>query len=963
MALNLYVIDGGRYRDRILEHPACVAYWPLDEGEGITTLRSLVDGIDHVEWTTYYLATANGGRHVTDSPLGYEHGLATELSSGESGAIPNDVQLFATNMTWSAFVRVSSSLGQPNLWQVLGTSPGVFGGGGLLLDASNNLVWRCRSSTPANFDTTIAPGNYPLDEWFFLTVVRSTDSSGTVTMYIDGVQKAQATGRTLSIPSTSSYLGTMLSGFTAGPLGAAHALAHVSIVHAALTPAEVGELVASTDMESFLVNPYLDANSLRIVDSIDARSTCDFTLQVRSDLVDPYRPLEGAEVVVIDTAATPGDERVFGGFIDVVEEDAEAAFDGNGSEELLSLACSCVDYTEFVDRHIVVGDWDAVVSGQVVRDLLETYLIDDGVTAPAGYIEDGPNVSRIVAGYIPLGQVLDDVSTRTGMAWFIDYYRRLRWFAAGTEAAPFDVLLPDRWPSMVAGLDPIAWYRLAPGNALVDETGNHDGTSSVAWGTNPGALSATDDDGACGILGGSSHLFAPYAAALNPTGDFTVMGWMKPSTIAAGTRTLVSLEDTTGRSYVIRQNAAAIEAFVGGTSGLNQVDAPGALTAGAWTFVALTWDGVTIRLFVNGELVDSSAPTSRTLAGTARPLRLAAGGTGSSPSNYWQGSIDEVALLDGAVDADTLARLYATKSAPAGSTNIHRIRRRRARSQYRNVQYVKGGTDTTDLRTESFKGDGSARTYVVAYPVKAVPTAPTVTVNGSAKTVGVKGVDVDREWYYTDGTTEIAQDDGDAPLTSSDVVAITYRGTYPVTVAAQLDDEIATRASREGSSGLYEHVDSSPDVDRSDMAMERAEGLLRRFGTVRNEGTVFTSSTIEPEAANLRAGMTQQVDVGRRGLVGEMLVDQVTITSGEGGVVLYEYTIVSEESTGSWADFFRRLAQRASAEAPAEGETFVLLRNAADIVFVSETFDAPVSAAYAAAIVGTAIVGYSEVGA
>lgn len=739
MALNLYVIDGGRYRDAILEHADVVAYWPLDEPDRVNSCHSAVVGVPPIVWTNAY----EGRRAVAVDLLEYEHGGGTRAGARAPGsnfqdsgrAVLPSSAFAGGDGTFTVWARINKSVPFTNV--LCGTWGRVAGDYGVtLIYREGVLRWELNNYPSGVTYVEVPDASVPDQEWFLFT---ATMEGGTAKVYVNGAQVLSsglawtpfgAHAQDLDVQVLSTNVPTdPEDGFGVFGWG---------MINAAMTAGEVADLYASRDIDRFLVNEYLDAESLRITDAFDARSTCEFTLQVRSNLVDPYRPLEGAEVVVMDTEATPGDERVFAGFIDDVDEDGVPAFDGDGTEELLTVSCSCVDYTEFVDRHIVIGDWDALVSGDVVEDLVASYLAADGVYAPDGFIEAGPVVSRVVAGWIPLGQVLDDLSTRTGMSWFIDYYRRFRWFAAGTAAAPFDVV------------DPVQ--------------------------------------------------------------------------------------------------------------------------------------------------------------------------------------------------------------------NVHGIRRKRSRANYRNVQYVKGGTDTTDLRTESFKGDGSARTYVVAYPVKAVPTPPTVTVNGSAKTVGVKGVDTGRDWYYSDGATEVAQDDGAAPLTTSDVVAITYRGTFPVTVAAQLDDEIAERASREASSGRYEHVETAQNIDRSDMAAERAEGLLRRFGTVRDEGTIRTSSTIEPQCANLRAGQVQQVSVAQRGLAGDMLVSKVTISSAVGGHVLYEYDLVSEESSGTWADFFKRLAQQAAAVAPRDDETFVLLRNAADVVFVTEDFDDPTQASYAAAIVGTAIVGYSEVG-
>lgn len=94
----------------------------------------------------------------------------------------------------------------------------------------------------------------------------------------------------------------------------------------------------------------------------------------------------------------------------------------------------------------------------------------------------------------------------------------------------------------------------------------------------------------------------------------------------------------------------------------------------------------------------------------------------------------------------------------------------RNRSQYRNRQLVRAGQDLTDQRTESFDGDGQTRTFVTGFPVG---EAPTIDVDGTSKTVGIRGVDQGKDFYWQKESNQITQDDGDAPLVSGDTLNIT----------------------------------------------------------------------------------------------------------------------------------------------------------------------------------------------
>jgi hypothetical protein len=61
----------------------------------------------------------------------------------------------------------------------------------------------------------------------------------------------------------------------------------------------------------------------------------------------------------------------------------------------------------------------------------------------------------------------------------------------------------------------------------------------------------------------------------------------------------------------------------GGTFGgsTNFVRAPGTLPLNVWTYVALTWDGAQLRLYVDGALVTTAARTG-VLQSVTTPLRI-----------------------------------------------------------------------------------------------------------------------------------------------------------------------------------------------------------------------------------------------------------------------------------------------------------------------------------------------------
>lgn len=79
----------------------------------------------------------------------------------------------------------------------------------------------------------------------------------------------------------------------------------------------------------------------------------------------------------------------------------------------------------------------------------------------------------------------------------------------------------------------------------------------------------------------------------------------------------------------------------------------------------------------------------------------------------------------------------------------------------------------------SFKTNGARKVFCTyRWPFL---SAPSVTVSGAGKTVGIRGVDSGKDWYYTPGGVCIWQDGSGTPPSSTDTVTIAYTGGKPPT--------------------------------------------------------------------------------------------------------------------------------------------------------------------------------------
>src|SRR5260221_12154036 len=95
-------------------------------------------------------------------------------------------------------------------------------------------------------------------------------------------------------------------------------------------------------------------------------------------------------------------------------------------------------------------------------------------------------------------------------------------------------------------------------------------------------------------------------------------------------------------------------------SGKHIIFAPAPLEIGAWTHLAITYDGAMIRLYVDGAETANSPVTSPLTSSTA-PLRI---GGDAVYGQFFNGTIDEVRVYARALSAD---EIRGDMSAPLGT--------------------------------------------------------------------------------------------------------------------------------------------------------------------------------------------------------------------------------------------------------------------------------------------------------
>lgn len=142
------------------------------------------------------------------------------------------------------------------------------------------------------------------------------------------------------------------------------------------------------------------------------------------------------------------------------------------------------------------------------------------------------------------------------------------------------------------------------------------------------------------------------ASPLDLTNGMTLEAWVKPTALADWDTIILKERGAGGLSYALYANdgspqpggfnvAAGYQRMANGTTDL-AVRGP-ALALNTWTHLALTYDGATERLFVNGVQVASRAQSGK-IAVANGALRI--GGNNAYANEFYKGLIDEVRIYN-----------------------------------------------------------------------------------------------------------------------------------------------------------------------------------------------------------------------------------------------------------------------------------------------------------------------------
>ena len=228
-------------------------------------------------------------------------------------------------------------------------------------------------------------------------------------------------------------------------------------------------------------------------------------------------------------------------------------------------------------------------------------------------------------------------------------------------------------PSVVEGATIISHYSFDTGDGFTDlGPGANHGAAIGGASISSMAGEFIIGDGALLLDGtGYVNIDALLGDLPNPTEDFSLAAWFRSE--SGGNKLLFSANKTSdggggGNNYLFGLDSdTQLLSHVGGSIGSSGVG-PSGLDDGFWHFGVATYKASTSThsLYVDGVLVGTANATVNW--NTANTAQIGMERDGSTPSNYWNGSIDDLRIYSGELTAEEIGSLFNFATVPEPSS-------------------------------------------------------------------------------------------------------------------------------------------------------------------------------------------------------------------------------------------------------------------------------------------------------
>ncbi|MDQ2826026.1 MAG: family 16 glycosylhydrolase [Actinomycetota bacterium] len=324
--------------------------------------------------------------------------------------------------------------------------------------------------------------------------------------------------------------------------------------------------------------------------------------------------------------------------------------DANGAHQSPGIAYTGPDFS--ADWHVFGVDWEPNAIVWYVDGVERGRFTDaSAITAIPQYLL----LNLAVGGNWPGSP---NASTPFPSDYLVDYVRVWNQFGTPTPPPPPP---STGYAAVVAADGPVSHWRLGDtsGTTAADSFGSNPGTYLNGVTLGASSLVAADPTNRAAMFDGANDAVAVQSSGgLSPTGAVTVEAWIKPSAVPSpGNFASVT---TKAESYALQFNGPQLEFTTMQSGTRRRVQAPaGAVVAGQIYHVVGTYDGATQRLFVNGAQVASAAFSGPMSVNTNRVVL----GSWDTASEYFSGTVDEVAIYAKALTAAQVANHFNQGSA------------------------------------------------------------------------------------------------------------------------------------------------------------------------------------------------------------------------------------------------------------------------------------------------------------
>lgn len=174
---------------------------------------------------------------------------------------------------------------------------------------------------------------------------------------------------------------------------------------------------------------FLEPSTLTIVDQLDGRNTCSFRTRHATN---PYKGEAGQSVEILDGATT-----IYKGLI------TDRVLEQIGGVSGYNYTYTCADYSTLATRHVIGWNYSNMQADDIVLHIVQYFLTGENISAvkvgSGGYVEPGVMIDGAIFNYISVYEALDQLAEQCGYSWYIDYDKKLHFFARGSYTAPFSL--------------------------------------------------------------------------------------------------------------------------------------------------------------------------------------------------------------------------------------------------------------------------------------------------------------------------------------------------------------------------------------------------------------------------------------------------------------------------------------------------------------------------------------------